>query len=200
MPDPTTPLDLSAWCHTTAERFRDMEEHELAMYPSPDARDAALVEWVVRVLGNPQLPESAAVVATLAGRHGAAGEIAELTRERDQARAELAELVALGPEVTARRTVARELDRLAADPRLTRAWMERHSLASYAATGVGAVLRAVAADVGRGEVHGRRERWVVDGLVGSWVCAEPDPAGPDGICGMPVEDVPCTIHHPDGAQ
>jgi hypothetical protein len=44
---------------------------------------------------------------------------------------------------------------------------------------------------------GRREAWVVIDLVGGYVCAEPDPAMPDGICGMPVESEPCTIHHPD---
>lgn len=46
-------------------------------------------------------------------------------------------------------------------------------------------------------IDGRRETWVVIGLVGGWVCAEPDPAFPDGICGMPVESEPCNVHHPD---
>jgi hypothetical protein len=45
---------------------------------------------------------------------------------------------------------------------------------------------------------GRLETWLDLGpLYGAgWVCAEPDPGWPDDICGMPVEDVPCTIHHP----
>lgn len=43
---------------------------------------------------------------------------------------------------------------------------------------------------------GRRERWITDPLPGGWVCAEPDPTGPDGECGRPVESEPCEIHHP----
>lgn len=70
-------------------------------------------------------------------------------------------LAALGPEITARRQMAAELDRVAA-----------------------------------GEVHGRREMFDASIPPGGYVCAEPDPEMPDGICGMPVEDVPCTVHHP----
>jgi hypothetical protein len=69
MPDASPAVDLAAWCAERAERFRDMEQHELALYPSPDDRDTALVEWTVRALGNRDLPESAAVVATLTARH-----------------------------------------------------------------------------------------------------------------------------------
>lgn len=47
---------------------------------------------------------------------------------------------------------------------------------------------------------GRREVWVPLPLPGGWVCGEPDPAGPDGVCGMPVESEPCTIHHPGAAD
>lgn len=43
---------------------------------------------------------------------------------------------------------------------------------------------------------GRAEMWLPFPLPGGWVCAEPDDATQDGMCGMPVEDVPCTIHHP----
>ncbi len=31
---------------------------------------------------------------------------------------------------------------------------------------------------------------------GGYVCAVPSPNLPDGICGMPVEDEPCSIHNP----
>ena len=249
MADPTTPVDLGAWCHERAERFRDMEEHELAMYPDGRLRDAAIVEWTVRALGNPNLPGSADVVATLAGRHGAAAEIADLIRERDEARARagrlaetLREALALWrpipdapPEIDAtlcrhprggelarwravlaeqptpatepladwerdlltRQQIATDLDAIAGSDQLTLAWLERHRLGGKLAPSPPEVLRAVAADVAACRLHGRRERWVVVDYVGGWICAEPDPDGPDGICEMPVEDVPCTIHHPD---
>lgn len=45
--------------------------------------------------------------------------------------------------------------------------------------------------------YGRREAWIVISGVGGYVCAEPDQGKPDGICGMPAESEPCTIHHPD---
>lgn len=48
--------------------------------------------------------------------------------------------------------------------------------------------------------HGRREKWIVLSGVGGYVCAEPDPDRPDGICGMPVESEPCTIHHPESPR
>lgn len=38
--------------------------------------------------------------------------------------------------------------------------------------------------------------WVHDPLPGGVVCAVADPSHPDGLCGMPVEDVPCTVHYP----
>ena len=52
-------------------------------------------------------------------------------------------------------------------------------------------------------IDGRREAWLDLGpLLGAgWVCAESDDS-PDGVCGMPVESEPCTIHHlgvPDAA-
>lgn len=46
-------------------------------------------------------------------------------------------------------------------------------------------------------VDGRRETWIVVCGMPGVVCAEPDPSGPDGVCGMPVESEPCSIHHPD---
>lgn len=49
-------------------------------------------------------------------------------------------------------------------------------------------------------VDDRREAWVVLAGMGGYVCAEPDPALPDGICGMPVESEPCHIHHPEAAE
>lgn len=45
-------------------------------------------------------------------------------------------------------------------------------------------------------VGGRLEVWVSDPHPGGYVCAEPNPNVRGGICRMPVEDVPCTIHHP----
>ena len=45
-------------------------------------------------------------------------------------------------------------------------------------------------------VDGRMEAWVEIAGMGGYVCAEPDPGAPDGICGEPVETLPCTIHHP----
>lgn len=104
-------------------------------------------------------------------------------------------VAALDAEATARRTIAGELDRLADDEALGTAWLERHDLIRAMATPQ-AILRAVAADIPRGEVHGRRERWDASVPPGGYVCAEPDPDRPDGICGMPVEDGPCGIHHP----
>lgn len=44
---------------------------------------------------------------------------------------------------------------------------------------------------------GRREKWIVIDGVGGYICAEPEPGKPDGICGMPVESEPCNIHHPE---
>lgn len=38
--------------------------------------------------------------------------------------------------------------------------------------------------------------WVADPAPGGVVCAVADAAKPDGLCGMPVEDVPCTVHYP----
>jgi hypothetical protein len=64
-------LDLAGWCAETAADHRDYEDRELAMYPGDD-RDRAIVEWVVRVLGNPKQADSRAVLAVLAERHGLA--------------------------------------------------------------------------------------------------------------------------------
>lgn len=43
----------------------------------------------------------------------------------------------------------------------------------------------------------RPEAWIVYQGVGGYVCAVPDPDGPDGACGMPVETEPCNIHFPE---
>ncbi len=50
----TTNVNLHAWADTTAERFREFEHIEMAMYPSGGHRDTALVEWVLRVLARPE--------------------------------------------------------------------------------------------------------------------------------------------------
>lgn len=48
-----------------------------------------------------------------------------------------------------------------------------------------------------GEQQTAPEMWLDLGPYGAgWVCGEPDPDRPDGVCGMPVEDEPCPIHHP----
>jgi hypothetical protein len=94
-----------------------------------------------------------------------------------------------------RQQIATDLDTLVGSEKLTLAWLERHRLP--ACPSPPQVLRAVALDVAAGLVHGRRERWDASTPPGGWVCAEPDPDRPDGICGMPAEDVPCTVHHPE---
>jgi hypothetical protein len=53
------------------------------------------------------------------------------------------------------------------------------------------------ADLDIKTIDGRREAWVIIDEVGGYVCAEPDPGYPGGICGLPVESEPCSIHHPD---
>lgn len=65
------PLDLESWCQERAERFWQHEQIEMATFPSPGYRDIALVEWTVRTLGNPELPESREVLGILAERHPA---------------------------------------------------------------------------------------------------------------------------------
>lgn len=101
-------------------------------------------------------------------------------------------------DLLTRQQIATDLDTIAGSEALTRAWLERHRLPLRPSPTE--VLCAVAVDVAACRLHGRRERWVIVAGVGGYVCAEPDPDGPDGICGMPVEDVPCTIHHPDGSR
>lgn len=48
------------------------------------------------------------------------------------------------------------------------------------------------------QVNGRLEAWSSTPAPGGWVCAEPeDPDGADvEMCGHPVGDEPCPIHHP----
>ena len=45
-------------------------------------------------------------------------------------------------------------------------------------------------------VDGRIEAQPPRDAPGGWVCAEPDASTQDGLCGMPVESEPCSIHHP----
>ena len=77
---------------------------------------------------------------------------------------------------------------------MTTARTGTHRTSSGGWTGPGSVA---AAEFDIKTVDGRREAWIVVDLVGGYVCAEPDPGLPDGICGMPVESEPCDIHHPD---
>lgn len=63
------PVDLSGWCRRRVTAFWDWEQREMAMFPTRFDRDVAIVEWTLRTLGNPELPESADVVRQLAERH-----------------------------------------------------------------------------------------------------------------------------------
>ena len=63
-------VNLDRWCAQSAAEFREMEHIEWAAYPSETDRDGALVEYIVRTLGNPALAESREVVQLLAERHG----------------------------------------------------------------------------------------------------------------------------------
>lgn len=45
-------------------------------------------------------------------------------------------------------------------------------------------------------IEGRQVMWTPDPFPGGWVCAEPDENMPDGLCRMPTETEPCTVHHP----
>jgi hypothetical protein len=63
--------DLYRWCRDRAEAFRDYEHHEMALWPTGDDRDTAIVEWVVRCLGNPNFEAGAEVLAILAERRAA---------------------------------------------------------------------------------------------------------------------------------
>ena len=65
-----TELDLTAWCRQRAKSHHVYETRELAYYPTDESRDVALVEWTVRTLGNPSLPESVEALRILAERHG----------------------------------------------------------------------------------------------------------------------------------
>ncbi len=61
----TTEFNLPTWCQVRAERFRDFEQHEMAMYPDGDSRDMAIVEWTIRCLANPSCEGSAEVLAAI---------------------------------------------------------------------------------------------------------------------------------------
>lgn len=65
-----TTININRWCAGLADAYREFEQVEMAMYPSADDRDQALVEWVVRCLGNPDCEGASDVVALLAERHG----------------------------------------------------------------------------------------------------------------------------------
>lgn len=47
-------INLHAWADDAARNYREFERIEMAMYPSPEHRDVALVEWVLRVLARPE--------------------------------------------------------------------------------------------------------------------------------------------------
>jgi hypothetical protein len=73
---PEETVDIAAWCRDRMEAFLSWESHEMAMFPSGAEREVAIVEWVVRVLGNPELANSAEVVRLLAARHEAVSDAA----------------------------------------------------------------------------------------------------------------------------
>lgn len=79
-PADATGPDLAGWCERTAAEYAEMEHHGMDLLGG-DARDAALVEWTVRVLGNASLRESREVVRVLAERHGLLDEADRLARE-----------------------------------------------------------------------------------------------------------------------
>jgi hypothetical protein len=68
---PAETVDIAAWCRDRMEAFLSWESHEMAMFPSGAEREVAIVEWVVRVLGNPESSESAEVLRLLVARHEA---------------------------------------------------------------------------------------------------------------------------------
>ncbi|MEU4640865.1 hypothetical protein [Micromonospora sp. NPDC023814] len=112
-------LDPAAWCRDRARNYRYYEESELAMYPSNDHRDASLVEWTVRALGNADLEDSPRLLAVIAAQHhlelNPTGSVEwlqhrvkELTAELEQTRAALTE------SRTQAATYANEVGRLTA--------------------------------------------------------------------------------------
>jgi hypothetical protein len=67
------PINLHRWCAENAASFHEMEQIEMALYPSPEDRDVALVQWVVRCLGNPANNDGGDVLeAVLDNRRAAA--------------------------------------------------------------------------------------------------------------------------------
>jgi hypothetical protein len=69
----TTDVNLHAWAGQTAEAYRNFEQHELAMYPSRDHRDSALVEWVLRVLARPENAGTAQVLEAIDRQRASVG-------------------------------------------------------------------------------------------------------------------------------
>ena len=68
---PTT-INLHRWGADTTAKFREKEHIEMAMYPTPEDRDASLAAWVLRVLANPDNAEGGAVLdAVVDQRKGA---------------------------------------------------------------------------------------------------------------------------------
>ena len=63
-------INVHRWCADQAAAFREKEAVERSVFLTPDARDDALVEWVVRCLGDPECGGARAVVSLLAERHG----------------------------------------------------------------------------------------------------------------------------------
>lgn len=43
--------------------------------------------------------------------------------------------------------------------------------------------------------NGRPSQWIADPLPGGWVCGVPDARYESGICGTPIETVPCSAHN-----
>jgi hypothetical protein len=77
-------VNIYAWCAKRADAFRDMERHEMAMYPSNDDRDQALVEWTIRVLANRSVAGTAEVLAEIEERRARDGRTADAFESPDE--------------------------------------------------------------------------------------------------------------------
>ena len=64
-------INVHRWCGDRAAGFREKEQAERSLFMTPDARDAALVEWVVKGLGDPGCEDARKLVVLLAEQHGA---------------------------------------------------------------------------------------------------------------------------------
>ncbi len=85
---------LNWWCAKNSREFRAMENSERLDHSTPEARDAALVEWVVRCLGNPDNTDAGRALGAVNSNRiaGLPQLVTDLAKERDEALAELKRL------------------------------------------------------------------------------------------------------------